>query len=136
QHADDRDPAAHRRFEGEVDAAVDRAAHELVRAGGEEHLVGGDHAFFGVDGAANVVVRRLLAAHHLDDDVDVGVLEDFVGVGGEERAVAFGDAIFDQVAHQHLLHAQGRADTGRQTSGVGGEQAHDAATDRSAAEET
>ena len=81
-------------FEGEIDAALDRELDELVARAGEEHLVGGDHALPWRRWRARCsAYGRLFAAHDLDHHVDLGIVQDLVGVGGEERAIAFGNAI-------------------------------------------
>ena len=52
----------------------------------------------------------LFAAHDLDDDVDLGVVDDGARGGGQRGRVALGDARLAQVAHQDATHLQRRAD--------------------------
>ena len=54
-------------------------------------------------------MRRLLTADDLDDDVDLGVVQDGSGVSGQEGAVQGDGALLAEIAHQYARQLQGAA---------------------------
>jgi hypothetical protein len=106
QRADDRDAPGHGRLEQQVDAGVLRSFEQLGPGRGEELLVAGDHRLAGLDGGEDEVARRVDAADHLDDHVDLGVGHHGVGVGGEQRGIDPRPAGLGEVAHRHPHHLE------------------------------
>jgi hypothetical protein len=88
-----------------------------------------------LDGARDVRARRILAAHHLDDEIDRGIVEDVGGVGREEAPVALGDAILVEIADEDPADLERSRGALAEVARVVGEQAEDAAADGAAAEE-
>ena len=101
---------------------------------GDHVLVGGHDRLAGAEGGGHEGVGRLVAAHELDDDVDVGARHEVgrrVGhevVGHAERAgpgeVALRDAREDEAGHAAGVHALGMLEEG----------AHDGSADGAGAE--
>ena len=71
QNADERDPAGHGCFEGQVDAVGSGQCEELLADVGDQFLVGGHDGLAGVERGGDQMAGRLDAAHRLDDHVYV-----------------------------------------------------------------
>jgi hypothetical protein len=83
QRADERDAAADRRLEQQVDARGLGGREQLGAVVGQQLLVGADHGLARPDGRQRQLAGRLDAADGLDHDVDAGVVDDLGGVDGE-----------------------------------------------------
>jgi len=77
-------PRADGRLEVDIDVAAAGQLEEVGAVDGHHHLVRGNDMLAGADRPLQVAARRLLAAHHLDDDLDRGVVEDVVGPPRQE----------------------------------------------------
>src|SRR5262249_50338988 len=84
QRRDDRDAAADARFEEEVDVLFLGEGEQAGAVLRHYLFIRGDDVLAGVQRPCDVVERGRLAAHDLDDDVDFPVVEDAVGVTGED----------------------------------------------------
>jgi hypothetical protein len=71
-------------FHGEVDVGFDGAVPDVGAVEGHEFFVGGDDGFVVGDGAIDNFACDEGAADEFDDDVDVGVGDDFAPVRGAE----------------------------------------------------
>ena len=87
--ADDGNAAHAARLEVEARIVPLCGALELVRVLADELLIGGDDGLACVEGVEDELTRLADAAHHFNDDVDVGVGDDLRDVGSD---VLFGDA--------------------------------------------
>ena len=83
QAAHERDPAGHGGLEQQVDAGVVGDAEQLDADVGEQLLVRRDDRLAGPQRLGDQLAGRFDAADDLDDEVDVGVGDDAVGVVGE-----------------------------------------------------
>ena len=83
QRPDDRDAAGDRRLEEQVDAGALGRLEQLGAVLGEQLLVAGDDRLARLEGGEDQVAGGLDAADELDDEVDVGVVDDRAGVVGE-----------------------------------------------------
>ena len=134
--ADERDAAAHAGLEGDVHAVLGGQGQQLRAVLGHDLLVGGDDVLAVLQGAAQVVHGRVLAAHGLEDHGDAGVVQDLPGVGGEQLRRHGHGARLIGVAHQHLDDAGGPVHARGDPVGVLGEDAVDAAAHRAQAQHT
>jgi hypothetical protein len=132
EDANERDSAADRRFEREVDAVLLREVDELRAVEGEQHLVRGDDLLLLLDRHLHVVARRVGAAHHLDDDVDGVVAEHVLGARRHERAVDLARALLVLVAHERADDDRLGADALGEASFVLGDEPYDPAAHRAA----
>ena len=80
--AQDGDGAGHGCFVGQLDAGLVCRLVERGAVLGQQGLVSGDHAGAVLDGGEDQGAGRFDAAHQFDDEV--GILDQGVGVGGEE----------------------------------------------------
>jgi hypothetical protein len=75
------------------------------------HLfVGGDDVTTGGEGGLDVLVGRLLAADHLDHDLDALVVEDLASVGGKQCSVDPGISLLVRIADEDAPHLERAAD--------------------------
>ncbi|MDT4827358.1 hypothetical protein FQZ97_607030 [compost metagenome] len=65
-----------------------RGREDLGAVHGEQRLVGRDHVLAGRDGLEHQLLGDAVAADELDDDVDVGVGDDFARIGDHLHAFA------------------------------------------------
>jgi hypothetical protein len=103
--------------------------------GGEEELVRGDDVLLGLDGLADRGARRLLAADQLDEDLDLGIVDDLGGARGEELRVDLDQAPLLRLAHGDLLHDHAGAEALFDRGGVVPEELQHPRADVSEAEE-
>jgi hypothetical protein len=90
--------------------------HPALRGDREDFRAMLGHDFFvrrhdvltGAKRAHDVVVRGVLAAHHLDDEIDARVIEDVVGLQRNERRID--RPRLAGVLHQHTRQLEGSAD--------------------------
>ena len=73
-------PPPYRRLEPQRRPALGGARERLRPVLGDHLLVGGDHVLARVERSLDVVERRTLPAHRLDDDVDLRGRDDGGGV--------------------------------------------------------
>jgi hypothetical protein len=85
QRRDERDPAAHARFEHDVEPAAWRFSEQLRAGLRHQFLVRGDHVLARLPGPADERAGRLFAADDSPHDVDRRVVDDIVDVGGQQR---------------------------------------------------
>ena len=105
QRLDDGDAAADAGFEAHFEVLLSGKVHDLVAESGHERLVGGDHVLAGTQGAEHHVARGGGAADQLDDDIDLGVVDDVVEVLGEQVEHAARLSLFGIArAHAHHFH--------------------------------
>ncbi len=83
QDPDERDAARHRGLEEQVPPGLGGCLEQLGSVVGEELLVAGDDRLTVGQRGQDQFAGGLDAADHLDDDVDVGIVDDRAGVGGE-----------------------------------------------------
>src|SRR5690606_4108580 len=83
---DDRDAAGNRRFEGDDHALLAGTGEDLVAMHGDQRLVGGNHVLAVVDGLEYQFLGQGVAADQLDDDVDLGVIDQFEDIAGHGNA--------------------------------------------------
>ncbi len=134
--AEERDAAADRRLEPERGAGGARDPLQLGPVMGDHVLVRGDHALAGLQGRADQRAGRLVAAHRLDDHVDVRVGHHVGrGIGEDGLRDAEGDGPVGE-----LLRDRGQdersAVQGREAGGPVEERADDLAADGSGADDT
>ena len=134
--ANDRNSAAYRAFEREVDATPEGALDQRRPMKREEHLVRGDHAAAAVEGALDVGLRRVDAPHDLDEEIDGGVVEEIVGVRRQDGSIELGDAVLVARLHEHARDLERGPHASRERGRVRVEQPDDAAADRAAPQET
>ncbi len=84
-----------------------RGREDLGAVHREQRLVGGDHVLAGRDGLEHQLLGDAIAADELDDDVDVGVGDDFARVADHLDAFAdhFAGAGSVEVGHHGDLDA-------------------------------
>ena len=86
ERPDDRDAARDGGLEEQVDPGALGGLEELGAVLGEQLLVAGDDRLAGLEGGEDEVAGGLDAADELDDEVDVGIVDDRAGVVGEPVA--------------------------------------------------
>ena len=65
-----------------------RGGEDLIAVGGEQRLVGGDNVLAVGDGLEHEFLGYPIAADQLDDDVDVRIGHDLIGVPGDRDFAA------------------------------------------------
>ena len=106
KRADQRDAAADRGFEVDVDVFLRGLVEQLGPVPGHHDLVGGDDMLAGLDRALHVRAHRLVTARHLDDDLDLGVVEDIGGVGRQDVGRDLDRAALAYITDEHLAQAE------------------------------
>jgi hypothetical protein len=97
---------------------------------GQQGLVGGDHVLAVVDGRHDQFPGHGIAADQLDDDVDIGVLDQSEGVVGHDARLAAGEFLrADQIAVRHGGNADGAAGAAGDFFLVAGQDGPGTATD-------
>ena len=114
--AQDGDGAGHGGLVGQLDAGLVRLLVEGRAVLGQQRLVAGDHAGAVPHRGQDQGPGRLDPAHQLDDEV--GVLDQGLGVGGEQLARQFDVARGVDVAHGDAAQLQAGAGAGGQHVGV------------------
>ena len=117
QRPEQRDAAADRRLEEEVDAVGLGRLEQLPAEVGQQLLVGRDDRLAGGERGEDERAGRFDAADDLDDEVDGRVVHDLVGVMGETVGGEVDVAILGQVADGDLGHLD--LDAGPGLDGVG-----------------
>ena len=134
QRADQRDPARDGGLVGEVCGARVRGGLERGTGGGDQLLVPGHHGLAGREGALDELARGLEPAEELEDHIDVGVVHDRDGVGGEhlggQRDVTGPGEVAD--GHPRDLDAHARA--ARDVIAIGGQGPRHGRSDRAASQ--
>ena len=102
---------------------------------GEQLLVGGDDRLAAGQRRRDQLAGRLDAADDLDDEVDVGVGDDVVGVAGEHARTELDVAVARQVAHGDPGDLQLDAGARLDLLGLGGHEADEGAADVAASED-
>ena len=110
KHAHDRNAAADAGFEAERHAGVLGRARKRRPAAREQRLVGRDHRLAGGDGLAEKAAGRLDAAHELDDDVDVGIVDELPRVLDEHALFELHAAVAPRVEIRHADYIDGEAE--------------------------
>ena len=93
QAAHERDAAGDGGFEEQVDAVAIGSLEQLDADVGEQLLVRRDDRLAGGEGGRDQLAGRLDAADDLDDEVDVGVGDDVVGIARQHTRVELDVAI-------------------------------------------
>ena len=136
QRPEDRDPAADRRLEAERRAGPPGDRLELGAVVGDDVLVGGDHGLAHRQRRRDQRPRRLVAAHQLDDDVDVVVGHEVRrGVGQERRPGARGRAARATSRTATAVSSSAAPSAGRSSAGRSRSAANDLASDGPRAED-
>ena len=135
QHPDERDAAGDGRFEQQVDAVVVGGVEQLDADVGEQLLVGGDHRLAAGERGGDQLAGRLDAADDLDDDVDVGIGDDVVGVAGEHTGRQLDVALPGEVAHGDARDLERHAGAGLDLLGLGRDQPDERRADVAASED-
>ena len=105
QRLDDGDTAADAGLEAHFQVLLAGKVHDLVAEGGHERLVGGDHVLAGAQRTKNHVARDGGTADQLDDDIDLGVVDDVVEIFGEQVQHAVRLSLLGVArAHAHHFH--------------------------------
>ena len=105
QRLDDGDAAADAGLEAYFQVLFAGKVHDLVAERRHERLVGGDHVLTRAQGAEHHVARSGGAADQLDDDIDLGVVDDVVEVLGEQVQHAARLGLLGIArAHAHHFH--------------------------------
>ncbi len=124
QRAHERDPARDRRLEEQVDSRGLGRLEELLAEVGEQLLVRGDHGLPDCQRLDDELAGRLDPADDLDDDVDVLVVDDRVGVVGEDARGQRDVALARQVPHRDAVDLQPHPGAGLDRVAVVRDQAH------------
>ena len=132
--AHERDAAGDGGLEQQVDAVAVGGLEQLDADVGEQLLVGRDDRLAAGEGGGDQLAGRLDAADHLDDEVDVGVGDDVVGVAGEDAGGELDVAVAGEVAHGDPGDLEAHAGAGLDLLGLLGDQADERAADVAAAE--
>ena len=136
QRANDGHAAADGGFVIEVDATLLGGGEQLLAVRGEQRLVGGDDVLAACDGVEHVGARRLLAADELEDDVDLGIGDHRLRIGGDQRGRDVDEARLLGLAHGDAADGDGRAaQTLTDRFGVIGQELDDARADVAEAQE-
>ena len=116
QGAHDRDGTGHGRLEQEVDAGGVGVGVEVGADVGQQLLVAGDDGLARAQRALDQAAGRLDAADDLHHEVDRGVVDHRLGVGGEQGGVELTGPFLGDRADGHpgqlQLHAAGGGDGG------------------------
>ena len=80
---DDRDAAGDRRLEGDHHPGRAGGGEDLVAVPGDQRLVGGHQVLAVGQRPQRQAARRLVAAHQLDDDRDLGIVHDLQCLAGQ-----------------------------------------------------
>ena len=80
QRLDDGDAAGHGRLEGHHHAFFLGRREDFIAVRGQQRLVGRDHVLTVGDRLQHQVLGDAVAADELDDDVDLGIVDDQAGV--------------------------------------------------------
>ena len=118
QRSDQRDTARDRGFEQQVEAGGVGGVEEVLALAGEELLVGGDHRLPVRERPEQQDPGGLDPAHHLADDVDLGVVDDGDPVGGEDIGGQRHVTVPARIAHGHPRHGEPAARPHRDVVGV------------------
>ena len=81
---------------------------------GHDLLVGGRQVFTQLDAPDDVVERGVLTAHRLDDDVNVGVVDDGLDIGRDQISRDIERACLAWVSQQDPLQREGTANDASQ----------------------
>ena len=76
------DAAAHRGGAAQEDAPLPGQGNQLVKAGGDESLVGGGHVLARQNGAADILIGRMEPADGLHHRINMGVIQNIFKVMG------------------------------------------------------
>ena len=135
QRPDERDATAHRRLEEDVDAGALGGLEQLAAVGGDELLVGGDDRLAAHQRLDDEPAGGLDPADDLDDDVDVGIVDDRAGVVGEAPARQRQVALLGEVVHRDAGHLERHPGAGLDHVGVVVDEAHERTAHVTAAED-
>ena len=142
EHLDDRDAGGHGRLERDDGAALAGEREQRVAVRRDQRLVGADDVLVALDRAADQGERRLLAAHRLADDVDVGIADQRLGVVGDLDGVGrLGEELGEgaprlgDVAYQGPAHGDRAAGAALDLAGVAHQDGRRAAADGAEAEQ-
>ena len=134
QGAHERDPAGDGRFEQQVDAVFVGGAEQLDTDVGQQLLVRRDDRLAGGEGGGDQLAGGFDPADHLDDDVDVRVGDDVVGVPGQHAGRQLDVAVPGDVAHGDPGDLEAHAGAGLDLLGLGVDQPDERAAHVPAAE--
>ena len=135
ERADERDAAGHRRLEQQVDALRVGDREQLGPDVGEQLLVAGDDRLAGLERGRDQLAGGLDAADHLDDEIDVGILDDAHRVTGEHPVRQRDAAIAGEVAHGDAGDLEPQAGAGLDRRRLLGDERHERGADVAAAEQ-
>ena len=106
QRFDDRDAAAHRRLNQHINAPCGGGGGDFFAVAGDHRLVGRDHRFTGGDGLQDQAAGRLQPPHHLDNNVDGGIVHYQVRVGHQQGGIEADGPGPARIAHRHAAQGQ------------------------------
>ena len=106
QGFDDRDAAAHRRLNQHINAPCGGGGGDFFAVAGDHRLVGRDHRFTGGDGLQDQAAGRLQPAHHLDNNVDGGIVHHQVWVGHQQGGIKADSPGPARIAHRNAAQGQ------------------------------
>ncbi len=136
ERPDDRDATRDGGLEEEVDAGALGRLEELRPVLGEQLLVAGDDRLARLEGGEDQVPRRLDAADELDDQVDVGVVDDRAGIIGEAIGGEGDGSPLGEVAHGDAGDVEVKAGAGGDGGPLGGDQLDERRADVAAPQHT
>ena len=135
QRPHERDAAGDGGLEEQVDAVVVGGVEQLDADVGQQLLVRGDDRLAAGQRGGDQLAGRLDAADDLDDDVDVGIGDDVVGVAGQHAGRQVDVTVARQVADGDAGDLELHARAGLDLLGLGGDQPDERGTDVAAAED-
>ena len=92
-------------------------------------FVRSDDKLAGLERITKVAVRGLFAAHHFNDQLDFGIVENILRAVGEQRWIDREIALLRWIAHQHVADREWTADLPFVDVGLLLQDAGDAAAD-------
>ena len=123
-------PPADARLEGDRATGGPGLGEDRRPVLGQECLVGRDHVLARGQRRQHELQRRLRPSHRLDDDVDLGIVDQSRRIGGQSDAVKPDVSRLFQVAHGRPCPADPPARAAGDPVGVIGQQPRDPGSDR------
>jgi hypothetical protein len=107
ERAQERDSSPDRPLEEEADLVGDRGPDEVDAVGGDKGLVRRNHVFLGLESAVDQVPREIHRSGQFQNDVDVGVGQEPLGVVRQDGGVVVGVAPGGRVDIDNARDADG-----------------------------
>ena len=107
---DDRDAAGDRRLEEDRHLVLGGGVENFAAVLGEQRLVAGDDDLAALDGAEHEAQAFLLLAHEFDDDLDRGIIEQVLPVGGDQFRRDGDAAVLFRIAQGDLFDVEFEAE--------------------------